>query len=170
MAQFSAASIPQRWGAGIDARFMLPTALALLALVGAVTFRMSTAARVPLPAAPVPTSPSIEERWGIRITQLGLTADGGMVDLRYQIVDPNKALPLIESENSNPQNQAPPVALVAEDSGDRVDSIALMPPKHDLVPGRTYFLLFHNTRNSISAGRPATVAVGDLQLEHIVVQ
>jgi hypothetical protein len=92
-----------------------------------------------------------------------------MLDLRYQVIDPDKALPLIESENQNPADQ-PPVVLIAEDSAARLDAIALMPPKHDLATGRTYFLLFHNSGDAIKRGRPVTIAVGELRLEHVVAQ
>jgi hypothetical protein len=168
--QPSFTAIPLRWRSGIDLGFVVPTVLALLLLVGALAFRVSVAARAPLPPAPPPASPAIEDRWGIRITQLALTADGGLVDLRYQIIDPDKALPLIEAENANPQEQQPPMALVAEDSGVRITAIALMPPHHDLVAGRTQFLIFHNSQDAIRPGRPVTLAIGDLRLEHIVVQ
>jgi hypothetical protein len=43
-----------------------------------------------------------------------------------------------------------------------------MAAKHDLAPGRTYFLLYRNTHGAIKPGSAVTVKFGDLSLEHVV--
>jgi hypothetical protein len=45
-----------------------------------------------------------------------------------------------------------------------------MPAKHDLVIGRTYYILYGNARGAIKRGRPVTVVVGDQRLEHLIAQ
>lgn len=85
--------------------------------------------------AGIPTNPEIETTWGVRITQIGVTADGGLVDFRYQALDSDKAAAMSEDLSSVP-------VLTDERSGTLVNSAALMPHKHDLRPGQTYFFLY----------------------------
>ena len=114
----------------------------------------------PQPAA-MPINPAIEEMWGVRITQIGVTADGGLVDFRYMVLDPDKALAMLQNVTNLP-------VLVAEDSGALVNSAAMMAQKHNLAPGRTYFLLYRNTKGAIKPGGAVTVRFGDLLLEHVI--
>jgi hypothetical protein len=136
----------------------------VLIVVGVAAFLLARGWPVSsrMPAAEImPTNPAIEAQWGIRITQIGVTADGGLVDFRYLVIDPDKALAMLQDEQALP-------TLTAEDSGQLVNSAALMAAKHDLAAGRTYFLLYRNTKGAIKRGTPVTVKVGDLRLEHIV--
>jgi hypothetical protein len=112
---------------------------------------------------PPPTSLAIEERWGVRVTQLAVTADGGMIDFRYQVIDPNKSIALAD----NPQAL---VQLIAEDDGSEIKATLPMPHKEDQVVGGTYFVLYGNTKGAIKPGRPVTIVVGGLRLEHVIAQ
>ena len=109
----------------------------------------------------MPISPAIEAQWGIRVTQIGVTADGGMIDFRYIVLDPDKALAMQQDVNKLP-------VMIAEDSGTLVNSTALMTAKHTLNPGGTYFLLYRNTKGAIKPGTSVTIKLGDLMLEHVV--
>jgi hypothetical protein len=135
--------------------------IALIAAGGYIGWRAWSGPRAASDPAVPPRSPEIELRWGIRITQVGVTADGGMVDFRYQVIDPDKALAMNQDLNNIP-------VLTDEASGTLINSAALMAPKHDLRPGQTYFLLYRNTDGAIKRGNPVTVKVGDLLLEHLV--
>jgi hypothetical protein len=111
-----------------------------------------------------PTSPqAIEERWGVRFTQIGVTADGGLIDLRFQVLDPDKALAMIDDVERLP-------VMVAEGSGQLVNSALPMPARHELAAGRTYFLLYRNGAGAIKPGEPVTVVVGEQRLEHLLAQ
>ena len=134
----------------------------VLALVGGfLAARLWPAAPPALDPAITPINSEIEARWGIRITQIGVTADGGMVDFRYIVLDPDKALAMLQDLKNLP-------TLTAEDSGMVVSSAALMAPKHNLTAGRTYFLLYRNTRGAIKPGGAVSVVFDDLRLEHVV--
>jgi hypothetical protein len=114
----------------------------------------------------LPQSTSIEERWGIRVSMVGVTADGGLIDFRYVVVDPNKALDWMADIKNVP-------TLVVENSGaekaPQVNVAALMPHKQDFHAGRTYFLLYRNTRGAIKPGSKISVVIGDLKLEGVPV-
>ncbi len=103
-------------------------------------------------------------RTGIRVTLLGVTAEGGMIEFRYQVVDPDKASLLLHDDSKRP-------VLVAEDSGTTLAMLS-RPHSHkaDLRTGGTYFFLLANTRNAIRGGTPVTIIVDDVRLEHVVAQ
>ena len=103
-------------------------------------------------------------RTGAKITLLGVTAGGGMIELRYQVVDPDKASLLLHQEDKRP-------ILLVEDTGQTLAMVS-RPHNHkaELNLGGTYFFIMANTRNAIKDGTKVTVIVGDVRLEHVVAQ
>jgi len=73
---------------------LIAFAVVLLAVVGvrAVVARQQEAQQAATAAAfrSFPANPTIEERWGIRFTAVNVLADGGIVELRYIVIDPAK--------------------------------------------------------------------------------
>ncbi len=103
-------------------------------------------------------------RHGIDITLIGTTAAGGLIDFRYQVVDPDKANPIIHDVDLLP-------ALIVEETGATIALTSL--PHHgatELELGRTYYFLFANANNAIRRGSEVTVVMGDVRIEHFVVQ
>ena len=140
--------------------FIPPLLVALVLIGGFFAVRMWFAPH-PAPSVAMPVSPAIEEKWGIRITQIGVTADGGLVDFRYIVLDPVKALAMAIDVKNLP-------VLIAEENGMVVNSAAMMAPKHTIYPGQTYFLLYRNTHGAIKPGEAVSVEFGDLRLEHVI--
>jgi hypothetical protein len=99
---------------------------------------------------------------GIAVTLLGVTAGGGMIEFRYQVVDPDKASLVLHDDTKRP-------VLVAENSGETLAMVS-RPHSHkaDLQLGGTYFFLMANTRNALRDGTKVTVIIGDVRLEHLV--
>jgi hypothetical protein len=146
----------------INARHLLLT-LGLVALVGAGLAGWSLKAReaqVWIPGT-MPNSSEMEDKFGVRFSFLAVTADGGMVELRYRVVDDGKAANFGHFTETAPM-------LVSEDSGKIVDVTIMGLHNHRVEPGRTYYVLYRNTASAIQSGRPVTIAVGDLKLEHVV--
>lgn len=110
----------------------------------------------------MPTSASIEARWGVRFTQIGTSADGGMVDVRYVVLDVDKAAAL----GSTPQDT--PV-LVEEGSKRIIFAVAMKAHAHDLHAGGRYYLLYRNTRGLLSSGSHVTITLAGDRLEHVTV-
>jgi hypothetical protein len=136
--------------------------LLLLALLGAfLGWRTWHGGSPAVDPTIVPTNPAIEERWGIRVSQINVTADGGLVDFRYIVLDADKALAMLQATKNLP-------VLTAEADGRIVNSAALMTTRHNLQPGLTYFLLYRNTNGAIKPGGAVTVTLGDLKLEHVI--
>ncbi len=113
--------------------------------------------------APAPTSAAIEEQWGVRITQIAVTADEGMVDLRYMVLDPTKALNFGVDEQSTP-------TLIPADNPTTVSVTAAMPHKDTLTPGVVYFLLYHNSNGAIKKQTYISLKIGDLELDNFPVR
>lgn len=103
-------------------------------------------------------------RYGIEVTLIAVTAAGGLVDFRYQVVDPDKADPIIHDVGMFPK-------LVVEDSGAML-AMSSLPHNHgtELKLGGNYFFLLANANSALHAGSQVTVVIGDVRLEHVVVQ
>jgi protein SCO1/2 len=116
-----------------------------------------------VPTAAVALS-DVEQRWGIRILGVRLTAGGYMLDFRYHVVDPEKAAPIF-IRGIKPY-------LDDEASGSRF--IVPAPPKTGPLrtsnppqKGRNYFMFFANPARFVKPGRLVTVTVGDFRVEHV---
>jgi hypothetical protein len=102
-------------------------------------------------------SAGIARRWGIRIESLRVTASGHMLDLRYTVVDAQKAKPLFERRTKP----------VLRDEASGVELPVPVPPKTGALrnsntpqAGRTYFMFFGNPGRLVAAGRRVTVTIG----------
>lgn len=163
-------------------RFKQPAAAMLAALLFALTAPAGLAeGTVAAPAGgsettaaaavvtPTPLS-EVAERWGIEIVGLRLTAEGNMIDLRYRIVDPDKATFLVDRTIK--------AYLLDQASGRAVGvpNTAKVGPlrqttKYGKPPaGRVFFMLFANPGRFIEAGSELTLAVGNLRVENLVVR
>ncbi|MBI5632249.1 MAG: hypothetical protein HZA15_02075 [Nitrospirae bacterium] len=110
---------------------------------------------------------SLEERWGIKVLSIRLSAEGHMIDFRYRVLDPEKAVPLFD-RNIKPY-------LVDEATGAMFT--VPEPPKIGALRNtrkpqseRNYFILFANPGRYMQKGKSVTVVVGDFRAEHLVVE
>ena len=112
-------------------------------------------------APPVVSAAGLEQRNGVRITHVALSGGGGLVDLRYQVVDPDKAAIL--------HSTAP--ELVDEKTFAVVDR-PFMGHNHTgaFHAGQTYFVLFENPGNLVQRGTRVTVVLGGLRVPHVAVE
>lgn len=152
-------------------RMVLPMA----ALIGIMTLVIVFASK---PAAPAPgtdthTMPSsneIESRFGVRFTQVGITADGGMVDLRYRVLDPDKAMAVMDMAMSGGSSNPDAPWLIVEGDGTEIKNSEVMSMKQLPEPNSVQFVLFANPRGVLESGMFVTIVVGDLRLAHVPVQ
>jgi hypothetical protein len=118
----------------------------------------------PLAGTTAVSAEEITARYGINVTLVAVSAAGGLIDFRYQVVDPDKANQLIHESDLTP-------VLVAEDTG---AAVQLVTNAHnhgtELELGGDYFMLVANTRNAFHQGSQAALVIGDVRLEHLVVQ
>ena len=112
---------------------------------------------------PSVSASGLAERSGVRLIRVAVTGGGGLLDLRYQVVDPSKAVAVHEART--------PPAIIDERTG-LVDDRLLMGHAHHglLKPAVSYYLIFENTGNWVRHGSEVTVLLGDAQVEHVIVK
>ena len=110
----------------------------------------------------------LEQKWGIEVTSLHLSANGYMVDFRYKVLDPGKAAALADPK-AKPYivDQATGAKLVVPRSP-KVGP--LRQSAESLTPGKVYFALFSNARRAVKPGSKVTVVIGDFKAENLAVQ
>ena len=103
----------------------------------------------------------VVEQFGVRLTGVRLTANGYVVDLRYRVLDPARAQPLLD-------RKVRPV-LVDEATGNRfyvpvpptVGALRQVSRNKVIHTDRDYFMLFANPDRKLQAGSRVTLYVGD---------
>ena len=164
---------------------VLAVGLALLAAVGIVVVRLATrsSSSTAVSAAaqhyvPVPADPAIEKAWGIRFTGLILAADGGALDVRYQVVDPSKSGRIHGGTTANPDPAAAiknlPVFIREAGGGAILPTSAMMHFEHFHFQteqiGNTYSILYGNSGGLLHVGDKVTIWMADgLKQYHVVV-
>lgn len=119
----------------------------------------------PVPASwarPVVAAEDLGQASGVLITRVAVTGGGGLVDLRFRVVDPDRAHAL--------HAVGTPPAVVDERTGLVVHEL-LMNHSHSGAyrAGVTYYLVFTNPGNWVHRGGRVTVLLGDAQVEHVAV-
>jgi hypothetical protein len=134
----------------------------VVAFAAALLWRVQSPADAGKPYR-VPEDRQLESSLGIRIQQAAVVADGGLVEIRYTVLDGQKA--------SRFQNDVhhPPVLHSERRKGD-VYRAALMKQGHELRPGQTYYILYLNNANTIRSGETLEVEAGGSRLQHVPVR
>ena len=135
-------------------------AVAAVAALLLLSHRGSASAAPAAGAGPSPAAiAAIQERYGVRFTMLGLTASGGMLDLRFIAVDADKVEQL--------GHHGTKIRLVVERTGHTLNSEQMTPHFGKVHVGSQYFALLRNDGNALQQGDLVTVVVGKLALQHL---
>jgi hypothetical protein len=113
---------------------------------------------------------ALAEQWGVEIIGVWRSAKGYMLDFRYRVLDPEKALPLLKrGGNVRPYliDQATGTQLFVP-SSPKVGP--LRQTTQEPTAGRVYYALFANPGAMVESGDKVTVVIGDFRAEDIVVQ
>jgi hypothetical protein len=154
--------------------FWAMAAVLLAASVGCASkgYSEEYSAVTPAPAKPaeqVAGTPRIlhpptaaEMQVGIQIVRLGVTASGGLVDLRFIVLDSAKASAFLNSAANVP-------TLVADNMP------PLMPPHKPMhgarfSQGQLVYVLYPNLRGTLKPGAAVMVVMGDARLGPVTVQ
>ena len=114
-------------------------------------------------ATTMPVSAEIEARYGVRFTGVDVTAGGGMIQIRYQVLDSAK------TEAIHGTDLAP---IVVDSRGIEYKDPGMVGHSHvgkAQPAGTTDYILLANTRGGVSAGSVVTIRVGDLALTNVPV-
>ena len=111
-------------------------------------------------------SSNLEEKWGVKVVGVRITAAGSMLDFRYKVLDPKKAAPILDRKNK-PQ--------LIDQATNTMMGVKNMPKIGHLrqntatpVEGRVYFMLFPNP--GLKAQSKVTIVVGDFRAENITIE
>ncbi len=121
------------------------------------------AAKVPVAwIRPAVNADGLAKTSGVKITQVAVTGAGGLLDLRFKVLDPDRAHAI--------HDPATPPAIVDERSGLVLNQL-FMNHAHSgpYKPAVTYYLVFENNANWVRRGSKVTVLLGNAQVEHVVV-
>jgi len=131
----------------------------------------SVLAGIPQPSASTDqeVKKNVEERWGVRVESLRLSAAGNMLDFRYRILDPEKAAYLVDRRNKpyltdQASGKVLTVPTTAKVGPMRQTLRAGLPQKD-----KVYFILFGNP-HVVKQGDRVTVAIGDFKAENVIVE
>ena len=91
------------------------------------------------------TADELEQQYGVRIDVVGLLASGGLLELRFQVRDADKATALFGAVEDMP-------VLAVEGTNTVLESAKGMKHSLTLLDGATYFFLYTNVGNAVHAG------------------
>ena len=141
-----------------------PTGASAGTTIGGASSALPSARRSADPAGPV------VEELGVQLAGVRLSANGYIVDVRYRVVDPEKAKPLLD-------RKVRPV-LVNEATGTRfyvpqppiVGSLRQTARNRVIHTDRNYFILFANPDKQLQPGSLVTLYVGHQKFDNLLVQ
>ncbi|MGB9377667.1 MAG: hypothetical protein WCB04_09165 [Mycobacteriales bacterium] len=146
-------------------------ALVVLAVIVMVVRQQTGSGITPAAAAdtlpgslqrPSVSAAGLAQRSGVQITRVTLSGGGGLVDLRFRVVDAERATSLHAA--------ATPTALVDESTGAVVKQLLMSHSHTDAFKaGHVYYLIYENPGNLVHHGSRVTVLLGNAQVEHVVV-
>lgn len=155
---------PLAWLVAIAGALVLPVLVAAgLTLTASGPGHLDDADHAHAADARVVSAADMEREHGIRFDLVAVTADGGLVDVRFTVVDKAKAEHILHDAAALPE-------LLVEPSGAVLRAPQPHAHKLDLVDGGVYFLLFPNSGGVIQTGTPVSVVIDAIRLEAVDAQ
>jgi hypothetical protein len=116
----------------------------------------------PIWGRPVVATQSLPQHLGIRVTSVAVTGGGGLLDVRFQVLDPELAGALHDART--------PPAVVQERTGLFIDQL-LMGHAHSgpFRQAESYYLLFLNSGRWVHRGDEVSLLLGGVQVHHVKV-
>ena len=103
---------------------------------------------------------TLEEKYGLRVNLVALTAAGGMVDVRLKIVDGEKfKLLLADKKNFPTLYTAQGVTLTAPEE--------TISQEIEFATGGNLFIIYPNSGNTVKQDAPVTILFGNVAVEPI---
>ena len=156
---------PAPTGRKVRGRKRLGLAVAALAVTAASAIGIAGLVHAaPVQKRPtVPQDSEVEGRSGIRVVRVSVAGDGGLLDVRYIVLDRSLATewtgdtdrpPVIENTRTN----------------EHFDRVAAMREGHDLRPGQTYYLIYLNKDGNVKRGDRVDISIAGTVLSGVPVE
>jgi hypothetical protein len=136
-------------------------------LVLVVLVCWSTSSRRDPRAAAAAVDP--ETRFGVAIQGVRLSANGHILDFRYRILDPDKALPLVQRTTRTYLLHQPSGAVLTVPEAPTIGPLRQTEKFGKPQADRTYVTLFANPGKLVHDGDPVTVVIGDFKVPDLIV-
>lgn len=108
---------------------------------------------------------STEERWGVQVVALRLSAAGRLLDFRYKVLDAAKAKPL-SVRQTKPYLEADGKKFPVFNS----PRIGPLRSSQEPEPGMVYGMMFVNPYQIVKSGDRVNVVIGDFRAENLMVE
>lgn len=110
---------------------------------------------------------TLEERYGIRITLVGITNLGGMVEMRFKVTDRDRALELLTGKG----HAAMPMMMLAGTTR-MLAQPHMMHERHgiDMKPRGMNFVYYPNTNSVVKPGDQVSLTFGNIQVTPFTVE
>jgi hypothetical protein len=144
-------------------RHVIIACLALIAVtVAVVLMRNDTPSNSAIEGSNAVTEAQLADQYGVKIDLIGIIASGGLVELRFQVLDADKASALFGEVDDMPK-------LAVEGSSRVLTSAKGMKHGLKLLDGATYFFLYTNVANSVHDGSLLSFVINGVRLPHLEV-
>jgi hypothetical protein len=138
--------------------------LFLAAMGGCATMPDS---KTDVPAAMQDKQSGVEDQWGVKVLRISLSAEGYMLDFRYRVFDPEKAMPLFDRKIKPVLIDEATGAVFAVPEPPKTGSLrTTRPPERDT----NYFIIFAHPGRYVKKGSKVTVVIGDFKAKNLVVE
>jgi hypothetical protein len=146
-------------------RWHVVLAAALLAalLAGMLAWRDSPPTNAAIADSTAITADQLEQQYGVRLDVLGLLASGGLLELKFQVLDADKASALFGPSEDMP-------VLAVEGSSNVLRTARGMKHNFEILDGATYFFLYTNVANAVHEGSEVAFVIDEVRIPHLVVQ
>lgn len=104
----------------------------------------------------------LEEKYGLHVNLIAVTAVGGLVDVRLKIVNGEKAKSLLQDPAFFP------ALWIADNNVTLNVSEDTKPQEIQFKDNSNLFLIYPNVGSVVKPGTPVTIVFGDLQVEPIL--
>jgi hypothetical protein len=131
-------------------------------VVGVFALRGDANANSAIDGSKAITAEQLADQYGVKINVVGLIASGGLVELRFQVVDADKASALFGEVEDMPK-------LAVEGSSRILTSAKGMKHHLTLLDGASYFFLYTNVNDSVHQGSRVAFVINGVRLPHLEV-
>jgi hypothetical protein len=144
------------------------TGAGIALLAAAATYELARhrdqpAGRAKVVAAPLLSKDAFERASGVQIVHVAVSGAGGLVDLRFRVLDPDAAADIHDA--------ATPPQLVDERTNVLVNELLMGHSHHGRYKAaQTYYLIFNNPGNLVRRGSRVTVQLGAARVAHVLVR
>ncbi len=109
------------------------------------------------------TAAQLEAQYGVRLGNIGLLASGGLVELKFQVIDADKATALFGETEDMP-------LLAVEGTSFVLESAKGMKHSLTLLDGASYFFLYTNVSNSLHDGSTVAFVINGERVPNLLVR